>query len=196
MNRTQGNPDYVVIKGNELLPSNCVVSKAYITNLIAQNRAEGLNDYAFFAQTCPGTFISAPLPPEDFANGGVGFYANLAGHQLPNQPHFTEALAADYTLDLPWGWEGTIHGDVYHQTSSWARVYQDPIDKLNAWTNINLRLIIARPKSGLEFEIYCKNLLNGTPITGAFINSDDTALTTNVFTLDPRLIGASVRKRF
>ncbi len=53
-----------------------------------------------------------------------------------------------------------------------------------------------QPSAGLEIEIYDKNLLDSTPITGAFINSDDTALTTNVFTLDPRLIGASIRKRF
>jgi hypothetical protein len=33
-------------------------------------------------------------------------------------------------------------------------------------------------------------------VTDAFINSDDTMLTTNVFTLDPRLIGLSIRKDF
>ena len=89
-----------------------------------------------------------------------------------------------------------MHGDVYHQSQSWARVYEDAIDKLHGWYNVNLRLTLAKPDDGLEFELYAKNLLDDTPITGAFINSDDTALTTNVFTLDPRMIGASVRKRF
>jgi iron complex outermembrane receptor protein len=196
-NRTQGNPNYTVFKGNALLPDNCVVALSYLQSLIAQNLATGQPQTAGFLGVCPGTFASSPLVPASaLPNGGQGFYADLSGHELPNQPHWTESLGADYSVGLPWGWEGTLHGDVYHQTSSWARVYQDPIDKLRAWTNINLRLIFAKPRAGVEVEIYVKNLLNSTPITGAFINSDNTALTTNVFTLDPRVIGASLRKRF
>ena len=48
----------------------------------------------------------------------------------------------------------------------------------------------------MKIELYAKNILDGQPITDAFINSDDTALTTNVFALDPRLIGLSIRKDF
>jgi iron complex outermembrane receptor protein len=195
-NRTQGNPAYTVFKGNALLPDNCVVALSYLQSLIAQNLAQGQPETAGFLGVCPGTFASSPVPAADLPNGGQGFYANLSGHELPNQPHTTESFGADYSMEMPWGWEGTLHGDVYHQASSWARVYEDPIDKLEGWTNINLRLIFAKPTAGLEVEVYVKNLLNSTPITGAFINSDNTALTTNVFTLDPRVIGASLRKRF
>ena len=42
----------------------------------------------------------------------------------------------------------TLHGDVYHQASSWARVYQDPIDRLHGWYNVNLRLTVAKPDDG------------------------------------------------
>ena len=48
----------------------------------------------------------------------------------------------------------------------------------------------------LTVQLYVKNLFNSTPITDAFINSDDSGLTTNVFTLDPRIIGFSIAKRF
>jgi len=48
----------------------------------------------------------------------------------------------------------------------------------------------------LTFEAYVKNVFNSTPLTDAFLNSDDTGLTTNVFTLDPRIIGFSIAKRF
>jgi outer membrane receptor protein involved in Fe transport len=195
MNRTQGNPNYIVFKGNALLANNCVVAASYVASVIANNNATGQPQWTALAQVCPGTFIST-TPAQYLPNGGQGFFADVSGHNLPNQPHWTESLGVDFNLDLPWGWLGTLHGDVYHQTSSWARVYQDPIDKLRAWTNINLRLTLAKPTAGLEVEVYVKNLLNGTPITGSFINSDDTALTTNVFTLDPRVIGASLTKRF
>ncbi|MBA3810911.1 MAG: TonB-dependent receptor [Caulobacteraceae bacterium] len=201
MDRTQGNPDYIVFKPNPLAPNNCVVSAAYVAYEIEQSRASGQGDQSRFPSICPGTFLSiTPPPPFDpaqvFPNGGVGFFADLSGHELPNQPHTTVSFGADYTLDLPAGWNATLHGDIYHQASSWARVYQDPIDRLNAWTNINLSLVVARPASGLQVEVYVKNLLNSSPITGAFINSDNTALTTNVFTLDPRIIGGILTKRF
>ncbi len=43
---------------------------------------------------------------------------------------------------------------------------------------------------------YVKNVFDTTAITGAFLNSDDTALTTNIFTTDPRLYGIRVTKTF
>jgi len=39
-------------------------------------------------------------------------------------------------------------------------------------------------------------VLDKSPITDAFLYSDDSGLTTNVFVLDPRLVGFSVRKTF
>jgi outer membrane receptor protein involved in Fe transport len=195
MNRTQGNPNYIVFKGNELIPDNCVVAASYVAGVIANDNATGQPQYAGLPYVCPGSEFST-TPSQYLPNGGQGFFADLSGHNLPNQPHWTESLGVDYSVELPWGWVGTLHGDVYHQSSSWARIYEDPIDRLNAWTNINLRLTVARAAAGLTVEVYVKNLLNGTPITGSFINSDNTALTTNVFTLDPRVVGASLTKRF
>ena len=118
VDRTQGNPDYIVLKGNQLLPDNCVVAASYVAALIAANEASGQPQWAGLAQVCPGTNVST-TPPQYLPNGGQGFFADLSGHNLPNQPHWTESLGADYTLDLPDGWSGTLHGDVYHQSSSW-----------------------------------------------------------------------------
>ena len=43
---------------------------------------------------------------------------------------------------------------------------------------------------------YAKNLFDKTAITGAFLNSDNSALTTNIFVTDPRLFGLRVTKTF
>ncbi len=43
---------------------------------------------------------------------------------------------------------------------------------------------------------YLKNVFDTTAITGTFLNSDDTGLTTNIFLTDPRLFGVRVTKRF
>lgn len=200
MDRTQGNADYTVLKANEFLPSNCVVSKSFVERILVYNRANGQPDDANLGLICPGSFLSLGLPftptAADLPNEGRGFYADVSGNALPNAPHWTQSLGAEYTRWFGADWKATLRGDVYHQSQSWARVYQDEIDKLHGWYNVNLRLTAAKPDSGLMLEVYVKNLLNDTPITGAFINSDDTALTTNVFVLDPRLIGVSVRKTF
>ena len=52
------------------------------------------------------------------------------------------------------------------------------------------------PEWGVTAEVYVKNVFDEMPITDAFLNSDDSGLTTNIFTLDPRLVGVSVRKSF
>lgn len=57
-------------------------------------------------------------------------------------------------------------------------------------------MTLTRPESELAFQLYVKNLFDDAPITDFFTNSDDTGLTTNVFTLDPRIIGFSVTKSF
>jgi len=49
---------------------------------------------------------------------------------------------------------------------------------------------------GLTVQAYVKNVFDDAPIVDAFTNSDDTGLTTNVFTLDPRLFAVRLTKSF
>ncbi|HYG26407.1 MAG TPA: TonB-dependent receptor, partial [Caulobacteraceae bacterium] len=135
-------------------------------------------------------------PATDAPNGGAGFFKELGGNELPNAPHWTASLGAQYRLALPGGWDATLRGDFYWQSQSYARVYNTQYDKLRAWTNTNVSLWVENSDLGLTAEVYVKNAFDETPITDAFLNSDDSGLTTNVFTLDPRLIGVSVRKSF
>ncbi|WP_339501727.1 hypothetical protein, partial [Pseudomonas canadensis] len=86
--------------------------------------------------------------------------------------------------------------DFYRQDASWARIYNTAIDRLRAWNNTNISLTLDQRKWDMTLQVYVKNLFNSTPITDAFVNSDDSGLTTNVFTLDPRIIGVSITKRF
>ena len=77
-----------------------------------------------------------------------------------------------------------------------ARVFNDkPYDQLHGYTNVNLTLILTN-QDGWQAMAYVKNVFDTTAITGAFLNSDDTALTTNVFTTDPRLFGLRFTKNW
>ena len=131
------------------------------------------------------------LPPND----GEGFSKNLGGHQLPNAPHFTTSFTAEYSMPVSDDWVGTLHADFYWQSQSWARIFNDrPYDKLHGYSNVNLSLILTS-SNGWQVMGYVKNVFNSTAITGDFLNSDDTGLTTNVFLTDPRLFGVRVTKQ-
>ncbi|HYG26519.1 MAG TPA: TonB-dependent receptor [Caulobacteraceae bacterium] len=136
-------------------------------------------------------------PAVDAPNGGAGFFKDLSGNELPNAPRFTASVGAQYRMELPGGWDATLRGDFYWQDKSFARVYNmSDYDRLKAWTNTNVSLWVENATWGVKAEVYVKNAFDETPITGAFLNSDDSGLTTNVFTLDPRLVGVSVTKEF
>ncbi len=206
MNRTQGDSGYTVVKPWAQIPSNCVIP----THVAAERvRTRGTENYFLM---CGGWKLSNTYPaldpeygnavydPANYPelNGGAGLLADLSGNELPNAPHWTANLGGQYGMDVLDGtWRATIRGDVYWQSQSYHRIYNwEPYDKLRGWYNANLSIWIERPDDGLKIELYAKNIFDDTPITDAFLNSDDTALTTNVFTLDPRLIGLSIRKEF
>jgi len=129
-------------------------------------------------------------------NGGAGFDKDLSGNELPNAPHFTTSFTAEYSIPVTADWAATLHGDFYWQSSSWARVFNDdPYDKLRGYKNVNLALILTN-QNGWQAVGYLKNVFNTTAITGTFLNSDDSGLTTNVFLTDPRLFGVRITKNW
>ncbi|MGE5566507.1 MAG: TonB-dependent receptor domain-containing protein [Parcubacteria group bacterium] len=135
--------------------------------------------------------------PTTAPNHGEGFDKNLSGHELPNAPHFTATVTADYTVPLANEWLMTLHSDFYYQSEAWARIFNTPgYDKLKAYTNVNLAAILSNEDAGWKVMAYGKNLFDHDAITGAFLNSDDTGLTTNVFLNEPRLYGLRVTKEW
>jgi len=129
-------------------------------------------------------------------NLGEGIDKDLSHHSLPNAPPFTFSAGAQYSVPVTNEWAGTLRADFYWQNDSWARVFNDdPYDKLHGYTNLNLTLILTS-QNGWQVMGYIKNVMNTTAITGDFLNSDDSDLTTNVFLTDPRLVGVRVTKNW
>ncbi|HEV2562229.1 MAG TPA: TonB-dependent receptor [Rhizomicrobium sp.] len=135
-------------------------------------------------------------PSQPAINNGEGFTKNVGGNQLPNAPHFTTSLTGEYTMPVSEDWAATLHGDFYWQSQSFARVFNDrPYDKIRGYSSTNLALILTSA-NGWQVLGYLKNVFDTTAITGDFLNSDDSGLTTNVFLTDPRLYGVRVTKNF
>jgi outer membrane receptor protein involved in Fe transport len=138
----------------------------------------------------------AGFDPTTAPNLGEGFDKDLSHHSLPNAPPFTFSAGAQYSIPLTTDWAGTLRGDFYWQDDSWARVFNDnPYDRIHGYSNLNLTLILTS-QNGWQVMGYIKNVFDTTAITGSFLNSDDSDLTTNVFLTDPRLIGLRITKNW
>jgi len=238
MDRTAGNPNWILVKPFATQSSNCVLPVYVVAFKLTQAGVAGDCGEAYSAhhdpatgqtytpfpsgqftevttQIAPGTYAGFdPLAGNDpndpytgqnksggidygpAPNNGAGFDKNLSGNELPNAPHFTTSFTAEYSLPITNDWAATLHGDFYWQSSSWARVFNDdPYDKLHGYKNVNLALILTN-QNGWQAVGYLKNVFNTTAITGTFLNSDDSGLTTNVFLTDPRLFGVRITKNW
>jgi outer membrane receptor protein involved in Fe transport len=203
MDRTAGHTDWVLMKPLPPLPSNCIVP-VWLASLNGSLRNNLC--YGYLVNVDPITshpYIPNPSPdypgfdPASAPNNGEGFAKDLSGNELPNAPRYTATITADYTLPLPHDWLVTLHTDVYYQSEAWTRVFNTPgYDKLKAYNNINVAAIFSNEEAGWNVMAYVKNVLDRDSITGAFLNSDDTGLTTNVFLTEPRLYGIRVTKQW
>jgi iron complex outermembrane receptor protein len=237
MDRTAGDPDWIVVRPFPSVPSNCIIPvfvataggqdhlKPAIGSTNSNTSSSGICIDAYYKGLDPVTgraynpsitdYTTAPNAPgrtgvlgsayADYhgwdpataPNGGRGFSKDLSGNELPNAPNYTATVTADYTVPLRGEWLVTFHGDYHYQSESWGRVINsDPYDRINAFSTVNVAGIFANEDAGWKVMTYVKNVFDETAITGTFLNSDDTGLTTNVFLTEPRLYGIRVTKDF
>jgi len=195
------HPPVLQEQGTNSIPGACtnayqsgldpVTHKPYKANPVYPTDYDNLS---FNHSQDPGPYPG--FDPATAPNNGEGWAKDLGGNKLPNAPPFTVSMSGDYTLPLTADWAGTFHVDYYWQDYSWARVFNDdPYDRLRGYTNVNLALILTS-QNGWQVMGYVKNIFDVTDITGTFLNSDDSGLTTNVFLTDPRLFGVRVTKNW
>jgi len=220
------HPDWMVIKPFLTQPSNCIFpiwEVAYLIDLSTANKTVEPNPaskacgvaygqgfdpltnttYTPSPSGTDGFILHKPLPvgypgynPATAPNDGEGFDKDLSHNTLPNAPPFTFSAGAQYSMPLTSDWAGTLRTDFYWQDDSWARIFNDnPYDRLHGYTNLNFSLILTN-QNGWQAMGFIKNVMNTTAITGAFLNSDDSGLTTNVFLTDPRLFGVRITKNW
>lgn len=217
MNRTQSNPAYTVVKvgpNSSAVGANCVLATAGVATILGAG-AGGTLPWACSGAAAYQAFLSAPaaaggagLPAATaaFLANATGLYtygsgysiegtaADLSGNELPNSPHWTVSIGAQYTFELSDGWSATVRGDYYRQTKQFARVYNTEYDRLKAWDNGNLTLKVEKPEWGLSIDAYVKNIGNKLPIVDAYTTDDSSGLFTNVITGEPRLYGIAITK--
>ncbi len=209
IDRTAGHSDWAVVKPFYVDTSNCILPKSIVRQLIQTDPSYfvlfdnmaiacgvAYGDGLFLGRLNFKDYFGIDYDPSTAPNNGAGFAKDLSGNKLPNTPPFTLSFGAQYSMPLSDSWAGTLRGDFYWQGNSFARIFNDkPYDQLHGYTNVNLALVFTN-QDGWQAMLYAKNVFDTTAITGAFLNSDDTALTTNVFVTDPRLFGMRITKNW
>ncbi len=225
MDRTAGDPNYMVMKPFATQSSNCIFPVSEIAWIIKLGNQYGNAQGSPAPLACGVAYVDGndpltgkpyqvPVPatdaffnnpvvpgypgfdPSTVPNNGQGIEKNVGGNMLPNAPPWTLSTGVQYSLPVSADWAATLRGDFYWQSNSWWRVFEDSeYNRLHGYTNVNLTLILTN-QSGWQAMAFMKNVFNTTAITGAFLNSDDSGLTTNVFLTDPKLIGLRVTKNW
>ncbi|MDO9338693.1 MAG: TonB-dependent receptor [Caulobacter sp.] len=210
MDLTQGDPNFVTIKNGSTF-SNCIAPTAQVAQLqtlinagvlpaIALTGAPGTPGIgvcqgAFFSDG-PGGQPNGALSGLVTVNPSAGIPDQLGGNELPNSPHWTVSLGAQYSWEFGDSWSITPRIDFYYQGKSYARIYNRINDELESYTNTNLSLIVENESWGLSAQLFVRNATDETVITDKYLTDDTSGLYTNIFLLEPRTYGISVTKRF
>lgn len=143
-----------------------------------------------------GLYSYGPDVSRYSSGAGEGVEQNLAGNKLPNAPEWTMALGAQYSWDLPSGWNATVRADYYRQAKSFNRYNNAWFDEIREWDNLNATVILANSGSGVTVQAFVKNLMDEDTIVGNGIADENLGAYRSVILLDPRLYGVSITKTF
>ncbi|MDB5472050.1 MAG: TonB-dependent receptor [Caulobacter sp.] len=210
MDLTQGDPNFVTLKNGSTF-SNCIAPTAQVAQLQALINAGvlpaivmpgapgaagiGVCQGAFFSDG-PGGLPNGALSGLVVVNPSAGIPDQLGGNELPNSPHWTVSLGAQYQWQLGASWTLTPRVDFYYQGESYARIYNRINDRLDSYTNTNLSLVVENEGWGLSAQLFVRNVTDETVVTDQYLTDDTSGLFTNIFLLEPRTYGISITKRF
>ncbi|WP_374571447.1 TonB-dependent receptor [Phenylobacterium sp.] len=200
--RTQGDSSLILVKSSAA--SNCVTTVAAAQAALAYSNATN-NPFALLGLCTASSTAGAgstvgskgAIAVGTNAFGGLvsdGAPVNLKGKELPNAPHWTVSLGAQYTYDFGNGWDAVARVDYYHQSETFARIYNSAADKLNSWQNVNLTFTVANKDNGWSVDAYVKNATDEEVITDFYLTDDSSGLYRNAFFTEPRTYGIAVSK--
>jgi iron complex outermembrane receptor protein len=129
-------------------------------------------------------------------NGAGGVQQQLKGNENPNTPPWTLSVGAQYTFDIGNDYTIVPRIDFYYQTQMWGRVFEDPADRIQGYTNVNAQVQLNAPDNLWYVQGYIKNAFNTIGVTGEYLTSSSSGLYTNQFLQDPQMYGVRVGVHF
>jgi iron complex outermembrane receptor protein len=155
-------------------------------------RAAGF-DYSVATNPVTGALITSAADPSGFNRDGNGIAVNLRGNKLPQVPNAQVGVGAQWTAHLNDGYTLVPRVDYYWQSSFESRVWNDTnIDRVSGWDTTNAQIQLNAPDSKWYARVFATNVFNKQNPTGVYLTDPTSALFTNVFSEDPRVVGVSV----
>lgn len=127
---------------------------------------------------------------------GSGAFVNLKGNQLQNTPDVTVSVGAQYTFDLDGGYTLVPRADYYWQSHMFSRIFNDNADRIKAWGVGNAQITLNAPDNFWYASLWVKNVFDSNNVTGEYLASATSGLSTNLFYGDPRTFGITAGIRY
>jgi outer membrane receptor protein involved in Fe transport len=123
---------------------------------------------------------------------GTGVPVNVHGNKLPQVPNAQIGFGAQYTMHVD-AYTLVPRLDYYWQSSMQARVNNDySADYIGAWDTLNAQVQLNAPDSKWYARVFATNIFDKHNPTGEYLTDPTSALFTNVFAEDPRVVGISI----
>lgn len=168
---------------NATFGNRCVLPTAFLAGVQSGINAGAIPDLAI-ASLCSNALASP------------GVATSLDGKELPSAPRWTMAFGAEYGTDFGGGWAGSIRADYYRQSRSFARIYNDLADRIDAYDNLNVSYRISSEDKGIDFLIYGRSLLSQQNIVNIIVQGDVLGASRIVSGKDRATYGIAITKRF
>ena len=94
------------------------------------------------------------------------------------------------------GWEMTPRVDYYWHDKMFGRIYNTKKDEIDSWGQVDAQMSFTKEGAPFTVELWAKNLQNNDDVTGQYFTDATSGNFTNLFILEPRTFGASVRYTF
>jgi iron complex outermembrane receptor protein len=147
--------------------------------------------YTFAVDPKTGGQALDPVTHTPFHDGN-GNVVNLKGNQLPQVPNAQVGVGGQYTMHFG-DYTLVPRVDYYWQSSFQSRVWNDPnIDRVNGWDTMNAQILLNAPDARWYAKVFATNVFDKRNPTGVYLTDPTSALYTNVFSEDPRVVGVSV----
>jgi outer membrane receptor protein involved in Fe transport len=122
---------------------------------------------------------------------------NLAGNELPHAPKSKIKVGGQYTTaTFATNWTATFRFDAVWQDKYFAREYNSPTDRIDAWGVIDLQARLDNREQGFSVRAFVKNISDEDNITNIIIEDALVGRYRNVRLLEPRTFGVILEKNF
>ncbi|WP_344706355.1 TonB-dependent receptor domain-containing protein [Sphingomonas swuensis] len=127
----------------------------------------------------------------------TGVDQDLSGNELPQSPRWKLAAGAQYTIRVGSGGATIVpRADIAYTGRYYARSFNKPIDRIDAFTVVNAQIQYNAPGERWNVRAFVQNLTGNDAITGLYTGDQSSGLYTNAFTLEPRRYGLSAGVKF